>query len=77
MFSFRFAHAFHFILFCLAKSAKFPQKSVKIMAKLLSYYNVCTIANQNEFLGLSGDKSDDHLIISIGRNLVYTLAVST
>lgn len=47
------------------------------MAKLLSYYSVCTIANQKEFLGLSTDKNDDNIIISIGRNLVYTLAVST
>lgn len=46
------------------------------MAKLLSYYNVCTIADQNGFLGLSPDKNEDNVIISIGRNLVYTLHVS-
>lgn len=40
------------------------------MAKLHNYYVLCPLIDQNSFLGVSQDKDDENVIVTLGRNVV-------
>lgn len=45
------------------------------MAKLLTYYDLCTITDHNEFLGLSEDDEPGSVINTLGRNIFQSIRV--
>lgn len=45
------------------------------MAKLLSYFDLCSISDHKEFLGLSEDREPGTVINTIGRNIFFTIQV--
>lgn len=46
------------------------------MAKLHNYYVLCPLIDQKSFLGVSPDKESEHLIVTLGRNVVNRYRVS-
>lgn len=46
------------------------------MAKLLSYYHLCPINDQKEFLGLSQGRENGTVINTLGRNIIINFKVS-
>lgn len=45
------------------------------MAKLLTYYDLCTITDHKEFLGLSEDCEPGSVINTLGRNIFQSIRV--
>lgn len=46
------------------------------MAKLHNYYVLCPLIDQKSFLGVSEDKEDEHVIVTLGRNVVNKYQLS-
>ncbi|XP_032520296.2 uncharacterized protein LOC116772284 [Danaus plexippus] len=46
------------------------------MAKLHNYYVLCPLIDQNSFLGVSQDKDDENVIVTLGRNVVNKYRLS-
>lgn len=46
------------------------------MAKLHNYYVLCPLIDQKSFLGVAEDKEDEHVIVTLGRNVVNKYQVS-
>lgn len=40
------------------------------MAKFHSYYVLCPLIDQKSFLGVSRDKDDENVVVTLGRNVV-------
>lgn len=40
------------------------------MAKLHNYYILCPLIDQKSFLGVAENKEDEHVIVTLGRNVV-------
>lgn len=40
------------------------------MAKLHNYYVLCPLIDQNSFLGVSQDRENENIIVTLGRNVV-------
>lgn len=45
------------------------------MAKLLSYYDLCSISDHKEFLGLAEDSEPGTVINTLGRNIFLLIQV--
>ncbi|CAH2090715.1 unnamed protein product [Euphydryas editha] len=46
------------------------------MAKLHNYYVLCPLIDQNSFLGVSEDRDDENVIVTLGRNVVNKYRLS-
>lgn len=46
------------------------------MAKLLSYYNLCPINDDREFLGLSQGSEPGTVINTLGKNIILSVKVN-
>lgn len=46
------------------------------MAKLHNYYVLCPLIDQKSFLGVAEDKENEHVIVTLGRNVVNKYQVS-
>ncbi|XP_026487255.2 nucleolar protein 11 [Vanessa tameamea] len=46
------------------------------MAKLHNYYVLCPLIDQNSFLGVSQDRDDENVIVTLGRNVVNKFRLS-
>lgn len=47
------------------------------MAKILSYYHLCPINDEKEFLGLSQDSESGTVINTLGKNIIISVKVHT
>lgn len=47
------------------------------MAKLHNYYVLCPLIDQKSFLGVSQDKEEEFVIVTLGRNVVNKYRVNT
>lgn len=47
------------------------------MAKLHNYYVLCPLIDQKSFLGVAEDKEEEHVIVTLGRNVVNKYQVSS
>lgn len=55
----------------------FKLKKIKeIMAKLHNYYVLCPLIDQHSFLGVSQDREQENVIVTLGRNVVNKYRVS-
>lgn len=45
------------------------------MAKILSYYQLCPINDETEFLGLSQDAESGTVINTLGKNIIISVKV--
>lgn len=45
------------------------------MAKILSYFHLCPINDEEEFLGLSRDQTKGNVINTLGKNIVINVKV--
>lgn len=48
-----------------------------IMAKILSYFHLCPINDEEEFLGLSRDQTKGNVINTLGKNIIINVKVRT
>lgn len=46
------------------------------MTKLLTYYDLCSISDHKEFLGLSEDSEQGTVINTLGRNIFLSIQVN-
>lgn len=46
------------------------------MAKILNYFHLCPINDEEEFLGLSQDETKGNVINTLGKNIIITIKVS-
>lgn len=46
------------------------------MAKFHNYYVLCPLIDQKSFLGVSKDKEDANVLVTLGRNVVNKYRVS-
>ncbi|CAB3222051.1 unnamed protein product [Arctia plantaginis] len=46
------------------------------MAKLHNYYVLCPLIDQKSFLGVAEDKENEHVIVTLGRNVVHKYQLS-
>lgn len=46
------------------------------MAKILSYFHLCPINDEEEFLGLSRDQTKGNVINTLGKNIVINVKVN-
>ena len=47
------------------------------MAKLLTYYDLCSISDHKEFLGIAEDCDNGSVINTLTRNIFFTIQVNT
>lgn len=62
---------------CIFTFIKLKTKSnLTAMAKILNYFHLCPINDEEEFLGLSQDETKGNVINTLGKNIIITIKVS-
>lgn len=46
------------------------------MTKFVTYFNLCSIPEPKDFLGISPDKDENNIITTLGKNIIIIIKVS-